>query len=111
LSSCFDISSTSVLLKFFIVELLTFEGDMLPCFFSDYLCSFGIFVSEVKSLVGGFNLCPSVEVFIMLRQDWTVAGLWCSFFATGLEYGSVVKHSPTILKSLGGHPSSTQEED
>jgi hypothetical protein len=63
-----EISSASLSIKFFIVELLTFGWDMLSCV-SYYLCFYiGIYASDTKFLVRSFNLlCPFSWSFTMFR--------------------------------------------
>jgi hypothetical protein len=50
----FEISSTSLLLEFLIVELLTSGGVVLP-YFSIFLFCIEFYTYEDKSLVGSFN--------------------------------------------------------
>jgi hypothetical protein len=54
-----------------------------PCFSYFFHFSIGIYTSEAKSLVGGFNSL-SVEVYSMLRESW-VSRVEVWFHTTKLE--------------------------
>jgi hypothetical protein len=101
------------IVQLLMVELLAFEGDMLPCFSWSLCFHAGIYAFVAEIFVGDFNLlcpfsCGFLKDYLWLDSGWVVVyflviRLWL--------YGSVVKHSTSVLKTLCAVLYSTQGEE
>jgi hypothetical protein len=81
LTSLFKISSISLLLKSFVVEMLTFGGDMLLFFLITCVSMLGVTHLRPSHWLKGLITCSlSVEKVSMFRQDSEVAWLRCYFW-------------------------------
>jgi hypothetical protein len=91
-----DISSTSLLLVFITMELLSIWEVIFPHFFH-ISCVPVLEFSHLKTcfwLKVLINFSLLVEIFSVIRQDDTVAKKGAISYHLDLEYGSVPRHSP-----------------
>jgi hypothetical protein len=99
LNSSFEISSSSLLFNSFIVEMLDFERELLPCC---YIVSILVIIHLGLFLVGDSNpMCPFswgfLKDYLGLDSSWVV--VYCLVTRLGV-CNSEVKHSASLLEML-----------